>query len=88
MALGIREELVQDNHSRSVRGLVRGKLDAYYNPAIEREISWTDPDLGIEWPLPIDQLQTSQRDLNAPRPTAIADELPFRWHGEPGVVLA
>jgi dTDP-4-dehydrorhamnose 3,5-epimerase len=159
MALGIQEEMVQDNHSRSVRGVVRGmhftvgrgagklvrcargrifdilvdlrrgsptyaqwegfeltssnhrilyappgfahgfcvvsssadvvyKLDAYYNPATEREISWTDPDLGIEWPLPIDQLQTSQRDLNAPRLAEIADELPFRWHGEPGVVIA
>jgi len=152
MALGIQEEMVQDNHSRSVRGVVRGlhftvgrgagklvrcargkvfdvlvdlrrgsptygewegfelddeslrilyappgfahgfcvlsdvadvvyKLDAYYDPATEREISPVDPDLGIAWPLPEGELTLSERDANAPRLRDVADALPFEHLG-------
>jgi dTDP-4-dehydrorhamnose 3,5-epimerase len=148
MALGVQEEMVQDNHSRSTRGVVRGlhftvgrgagklvrcarghvydvlvdirrhsptygqwegydltdealrilyappgfahgfcvvsdvadvvyKLDAYYDPATEREISYNDPALGIEWPVPDAELQVSQRDLDAPTLAEVADGLPF-----------
>lgn len=148
MALGIQEEMVQDNHSRSVRGVVRGlhftvgrgagklvrcarghifdvlvdlrrgsptygqwegydlddeslrilyappgfahgfcvvsdvadvvyKLDAYYDPATEREISHADPALGITWPVPEEELLVSQRDLRAPTLADVADALPF-----------
>jgi dTDP-4-dehydrorhamnose 3,5-epimerase len=150
MALGIEEEMVQDNHSRSARGVVRGlhftvgrgagklvrcargaihdvlvdlrrgsptygqaegydlddenlrilyappgfahgfcvvsetadvvyKLDAYYDPATEREISYNDPALGITWPVPDAELQVSQRDLDAPALRDIADGLPFEY---------
>jgi dTDP-4-dehydrorhamnose 3,5-epimerase len=54
------------------------KLDAYYDPATEREIAYNDPALRIEWPVPTDELQVSQRDVDAPLLAAIADELPFR----------
>ena len=148
MALGIREEMVQDNHSRSVRGVLRGlhftvgrgagklvrcargeifdvlvdlrrgspsygqwegvtlsddnlrvlyappgfahgfcvvsdvadvvyKLDAYYDPATEREIAYNDPAIGIEWPVPAEELQVSQRDVDAPALAEVADDLPF-----------
>ena len=150
--LGINEEMVQDNHSRSSYGIVRGmhfqigrgaaklvrcgrgaivdvmvdlrrgsptfgeweafhldednmrsvycpvgfahgfcvtsdvadvfyKQDAYYNDATERGISFRDPDIGIEWPIPADDLQPSQRDLEAPNLKDIADELPFVYLG-------
>jgi dTDP-4-dehydrorhamnose 3,5-epimerase len=150
MALGIQEEMVQDNHSRSVRGVLRGlhftvgrgagklvrcarghvydvlvdlrrgsptygewegydltdenlrilyappgfghgfcvvsdvadvvyKLDAYYDPATEREISFRDPAIGISWPVPDDELLVSQRDVDAPLLAEITDELPFRY---------
>ncbi|HEV7493819.1 dTDP-4-dehydrorhamnose 3,5-epimerase [Baekduia sp.] len=150
MALGIEEEMVQDNHSRSTRGVVRGlhftvgrgagklvrcargqihdvlvdirrgsptygewegydlddetlrilyappgfahgfcvvseiadvvyKLDAYYDPATEREISYNDPALEVRWPVPTEELQVSQRDLDAPALAAIADTLPFEY---------
>jgi dTDP-4-dehydrorhamnose 3,5-epimerase len=153
MALGIREEMVQDNHSRSARGVVRGmhftvgrgagklvrcargrihdvlvdlrrgsptygiaegydlddetfrilyappgfahgfcvvsetadvvyKLDAYYDPATEREISYADPDLEIAWPVPAEELQVSQRDLDAPALHEIAAGLPFEYFGD------
>ena len=150
--LGINEEMVQDNHSRSSYGIVRGmhfqigrgaaklvrcgrgtivdvmvdlrkgsptygeweafelsdengrmvycpvgfahgfcvtseiadvfyKQDAYYNDATERGISFRDPDVGIEWPIPADDLQPSQRDLDAPNLKDIADDLPFVYLG-------
>ncbi|MCZ4491291.1 MAG: rfbC [Conexibacter sp.] len=150
MALGIHEEMVQDNHSRSSRGVLRGlhftvgrgagklvrcarghvqdvlvdlrrgsptyghwegydltdenlhvlyappgfahgfcvvsevaddvyKLDAYYDPATEREIAYDDPALGIDWPVPAGELQVSQRDVDAPALADVADGLPFQY---------
>ena len=150
MALGIQEEMVQDNHSRSSRGVLRGlhftvgrgagklvrcarghvydvlvdlrrgsptygqwegydltdenlrvlyappgfahgfcvvseiadvvyKLDAYYDPATERDISYQDPAIGVEWPVPAEELQVSQRDVDAPLLAEVADTLPFSY---------
>jgi len=56
------------------------KQTAYYDPLLERAIVWNDPDIGIEWPLPVDQLITSERDAQAPRLRELAGELPFHWH--------
>jgi dTDP-4-dehydrorhamnose 3,5-epimerase len=148
-ALGIAEEFVQDNHSRSARGVLRGmhfqvgrgvsklvrcargeivdvlvdirrgsptfgeweaftlddehrrilyapigfahgfcvtsdvadvayKQDAYYSE-LESEFRFDDPDVGIEWPLPRDQLQVSPRDAAAPTLAEIAGSLPFEY---------
>jgi dTDP-4-dehydrorhamnose 3,5-epimerase len=145
--LGITEEFVQDNHSRSRRGVVRGmhfmvgrgtsklvrcgrgsiydvlvdlrgasptfgaweafeltdenlhqlyvpvgfahgfcvtsdvadvlyKQSAYFDQALEREIAYDDPDIGIEWPAGL-ELVVSERDVGAPRLADVADELPF-----------
>ena len=146
--LGINEEMVQDNHSRSSYGIVRGmhfqigagaaklvrcargslvdvmvdlrkgsptfgeweafelteenmrmvycpigfahgicitsdiadamyKQSHYYNDATERGIAYNDPEIGIKWPLPLEELKPSQRDATAPRLSEIADDLPF-----------
>jgi dTDP-4-dehydrorhamnose 3,5-epimerase len=148
--LGIAEEMVQDNHSRSSRGIVRGmhfqvwrgatklvraargaihdvvvdlrvgsptfgqwegfdlteenmhilycpigfahgfcvlsevadvmyKQSNYYADETERGIAYNDPDVGIAWPLPTNELIPSQRDASAPLLRDIADELPFRY---------
>jgi dTDP-4-dehydrorhamnose 3,5-epimerase len=145
--LDIRDEFVQDNHSRSVRGVVRGmhfqvgagvaklvrcargaildvvvdirrgsptfgeweafdltdenlhqvycpvgfahgfcvlseqadvmyKQSAYYDGALERGISYEDPDVGIAWPDGI-ELRPSTRDARAPLLKEIEAELPF-----------
>lgn len=147
--VGVGEEFVQDNHSRSGRGVVRGmhfqvgrgvsklvrcargeivdvlvdirrgspsfgaweaytlsdenkhllyapigfahgfcvtsdvadviyKQDAYYSE-LESEFLWNDPDVGIEWPLPLEELQVSDRDAAAPTLADIADTLPFEY---------
>jgi dTDP-4-dehydrorhamnose 3,5-epimerase len=55
------------------------KQTAYYDPAIERGIAWNDPDVGIDWPLRVEELIVSERDAAAPRLREIAAELPFRY---------
>jgi dTDP-4-dehydrorhamnose 3,5-epimerase len=148
--LGISEEMVQDNHSRSGHGIVRGmhfqigqgaaklvrcgrgaifdvvvdlrrgspafgqwegfeltdenmgmlycpvgfahgfcvlsdvadviyKQSNYYADETERGISYNDPEVGIEWPLPTDELIPSERDATAPSLSDVADELPFEY---------
>jgi dTDP-4-dehydrorhamnose 3,5-epimerase len=147
--LGIRDEFVQDNHSRSIHGVVRGmhfqvgsgvaklvrcargaildvvvdirrgsptfgewesfelsdenlhqvycpigfahgfcvlseqadvmyKQTRYYDSALERGISYDDPDVAIAWPEGI-ELTPSERDANAPRLNEIEAELPFSY---------
>jgi len=53
------------------------KQTAYYDPAVERGIAWDDPQIGIEWPIPEDERVISERDIEAPKLSEIADELPF-----------
>jgi dTDP-4-dehydrorhamnose 3,5-epimerase len=149
--LGITDTFVQDNHSRSVRGVLRGmhfavgagsaklvrcargaildvlvdlrrgspsfgrweafgldddnlhalyvpvgfahgfcvlsevadvlyKQSRYYEPAVERELRYDDPDVGIAWPTDL-ELQVSERDRRAPHLRDIADDLPFAYGG-------
>ena len=56
------------------------KQSDYYDPGLERGIAYDDPEIGIEWPLPVAELTVSARDAAAPRLSEIAAELPFRWH--------
>ena len=56
------------------------KQTAYYDPAVERGIAWDDPDVGIQWPLPREELIVSERDTQAPALSEIAEELPFVYH--------
>ncbi len=55
------------------------KQSNYYADETERGIAYNDPEVGIEWPLPLDQLVPSQRDATAPSLSEIAGELPFRY---------
>jgi dTDP-4-dehydrorhamnose 3,5-epimerase len=148
--LGIAEEMVQDNHSRSKRGIVRGmhfqtgagasklircgrgqivdvvvdlrrgsptygdweafdltdengrlvycpigfahgfcvvsdladvfyKQSNYYSPEHERGFKYDDPDVAIEWPLPVGELIPSERDATAPTLAELASDLPFDY---------
>ena len=53
------------------------KCTNYYDPATESGIRFDDPEVGIEWPLPDEELLYSERDRTAPRLSEIADQLPF-----------
>jgi dTDP-4-dehydrorhamnose 3,5-epimerase len=150
--IGIVEEMIQDNHSRSKRGIVRGmhfqigdgaaklvrcgrgtivdvvvdlrrgsptfgeweafelsdengrmvycpigfahgfcvvsdladvfyKQSNYYSDEHERGIKYDDPEVGIEWPLPVEELIPSERDRTAPTLSDVRDELPFVYAG-------
>jgi dTDP-4-dehydrorhamnose 3,5-epimerase len=57
------------------------KQSGYYADETERGIAFDDPDVGIVWPLPIEELQASARDSSAPRLRDVADELPFVYEG-------
>ena len=57
------------------------KQSGYYDPALEGGIAYDDSDVGIEWPLPPDELVPSARDAAAPRLREVEAELPFRYGG-------
>lgn len=55
------------------------KQSRYYSDELERGISYRDPAVGIEWPIPVDELIPSERDAGAPTLAEIEDELPFKY---------
>jgi dTDP-4-dehydrorhamnose 3,5-epimerase len=57
------------------------KQDAYYNDKTEKGISYRDPGVGIDWPIPTEDLKPSQRDTDAPTLAEIAEDLPFVYLG-------
>ena len=73
-------ELSEDNHRQVFipKGFAHGfavlsqeavfqyKCDEYYEPSSEGALAWDDPDLGIDWGLPPDQVKLSEKDKNHP----------------------
>jgi dTDP-4-dehydrorhamnose 3,5-epimerase len=57
------------------------KQSNYYADATERGIAYNDPDVAIEWPLPVEELIPSQRDAAAPLLRDLEAELPFVYGG-------
>ncbi len=53
------------------------KQSAYYSPDIERGISFMDPALQIDWPVPREDWVYSERDSGAPTLAQFEDQLPF-----------
>jgi hypothetical protein len=47
----------------------------------DERIAWNDPDLDIAWPLPVAELNVSERDSTAPLLREVAEELPFSYDG-------
>ena len=42
------------------------KCDEFYHPEAEGAISWNDPEIGIEWPVPEADVELSAKDRNHP----------------------
>lgn len=73
-------ELTEDNHRQFFipRGLAHGfsvlseevifqyKCDNFYAPQSEGAIAWDDPDLGIDWRIPANQVVLSEKDKHHP----------------------
>ena len=84
-------ELTEDNHRQFFipRGFAHGfavltdevifqyKCDNFYAPASEGAIAWDDPDLGIDWRVPAEQVILSEKDKKHPRLKEI--ESPFSY---------
>ena len=73
-------ELTGDNHKQVFipKGFAHGfavledetifqyKCDEYYEPTSEGAIAWDDPDIGIDWKLPLEDVILSEKDKNHP----------------------
>ena len=74
-------ELSEENHRQVFlpRGMAHGfavlsqeavfqyKCDEFYHPEAEGGIAWDDPSIGIPWPLPMEDIQLSEKDRLHPR---------------------
>lgn len=74
-------ELTEKNHRQFFmpRGFAHGfsvlseevvfqyKCDNFYVPQSEGAIAWNDPDLGIDWRIPVDKVVLSDKDKRHPR---------------------
>jgi dTDP-4-dehydrorhamnose 3,5-epimerase len=61
--------------------IVAYKCSAGYAPGCEGVVRFDDPDLGIDWGVPSDQVVLSEKDAAAP---AFADlQTPFTWESAP-----
>lgn len=43
------------------------KVSAFYAPEFERAVRFDDPDIAIQWPIPLGEAKLSQKDRLAPR---------------------
>lgn len=73
-------ELSEDNHRQMFipRGFAHGfavlseeavfqyRCDSYYAPQSEGAIAWNDPDLGIDWKVPQEDVLLSEKDMKHP----------------------
>lgn len=73
-------ELTEENHRQFFipRGFAHGfsvlseevvfqyKCDNFYAPQYEGTVAWNDPDLGIDWRIPIDKAVLSEKDQKTP----------------------
>ncbi|MDR1055995.1 MAG: dTDP-4-dehydrorhamnose 3,5-epimerase [Prevotellaceae bacterium] len=50
----------------SEEAIVQYKCDNYYHPASEGSVRFNDPDLNIDWKIPIKDVILSDKDKNAP----------------------
>lgn len=53
---------------------VEYKCTDLYDPGGEMGVIWNDPDIGVEWPLPADEVLLSGKDAAAPRLKDLAPE--------------
>ena len=82
-------ELTEENHRQFFlpRGMAHGfsvlsetavfqyKCDNFYCPAAEGAIAWDDPDLGIDWRIPAEDVVLSAKDSHHPRLSELGQDI-------------
>ena len=82
-------ELTEDNHLQfflprgmahgfsvlSEEAIVQYKCDNFYCPSSEGAIAWDDPDLGIDWRIPADEVILSEKDRHHPRLSELGQDI-------------
>jgi len=53
------------------------KVTAYYDPPAERGLAWDDPDLGIAWPVAVENAVLTAKDRTYPRLADLPDLFSF-----------
>ena len=73
-------ELTEENHRQFFvpKGMAHGfvvlseeavfqyKCDEFYHPEAEGAIAWNDPEIGIEWPVKVEEVLLSEKDKHHP----------------------
>lgn len=73
-------ELTEDNHRQFFvpKGMAHGfcvlseeavfqyKCDEFYHPEAEGALAWNDPEIGIDWPIPVEDVVLSEKDKHHP----------------------
>lgn len=54
------------------------KVDARYAPEAERSLAWDDPTVGVDWPVPVDQIVLSDKDAKGQDFDSIVAEISSR----------
>ena len=50
----------------SDKAIFQYKCDEFYHPEAEGGIAWNDPDIAIQWPIPLHEILLSERDKHHP----------------------
>jgi len=54
------------------------KVDNYYSPECDRGLAFNDPELAIDWRLPTDSLQLSEKDTKQPAFSELTKDFDFK----------
>jgi dTDP-4-dehydrorhamnose 3,5-epimerase len=49
------------------------KVDNYYSPECDRGLAWNDPDINIDWHVPEQEIQLSDKDTRQPTLASLGD---------------
>jgi len=56
------------------------KVTALYSSVSDRGVSWNDPEIGIEWPVPLDNVVLSDKDRVQPKLADLPPSFKYDFH--------
>jgi len=55
-------------------------VTALYSSVSDRGVSWNDPEIGIEWPVPLDNVVLSDKDRVQPKLADLPPSFKYDFH--------